>query len=57
MIIILLIAYLARLNMVSDILFWIPWWFVFVVSVLDNVFDLIDRRNRHKRGNTPFKIK
>ncbi len=49
MIIILLIAYLARLNMVSDILFWIPWWFVFIISVLDNIFDLMDIRKRHKR--------
>lgn len=49
MIIILLVGYLANLNMVSDLLFWIPWWFVFVISVLDTTFDILDRVHRHRR--------
>lgn len=49
MIIILLVGYLANLNMVSDLLFWISWWFVFVISVLDTAFDILDRVHRHKR--------
>lgn len=49
MIIILLVGYLANLNMVSDLFFWIPWWFVFVISVLDTAFDILDRVHRHRR--------
>ena len=49
MIIILLIAYLANLLVVTNLFFWILWWFVFVISVLDTVFDILDRVHRHKR--------
>ena len=27
----------------------IPWWFVFIISVLDTIFDILDRVHRHKR--------
>nr|DAF10647.1 MAG TPA: Protein of unknown function (DUF3043) [Caudoviricetes sp.] len=49
MIIILLIAYLANLLVVTNLFFWILWWFVFIISVLDTIFDILDRVHRHKR--------
>lgn len=50
MIIILLIAHLANLLNVTDLFFWIPWWFVFIISVLDTIFDILDRVHRHRRN-------
>lgn len=50
MIIILLIAHLANLLEVTDLFFWIPWWFVFIISVLDTIFDILDRVHRHRRN-------